>query len=260
MHWFQATYTIRFNARHRLVGHVFSGRYKALVIDPEDHAHFTAVSDYIHSNPARAALCDEGRLVDYPWSSLKWYGLVPRKRPCWLSVGTVLGGLGYADRASDRRRYVARMEERAREGSEAGNLKELKRGWVLGDETFREGVLEMMERSGANAPTERTFRRDHGERIAESILREGLAHFGITANDLGSLAKGDWRKRVLGHVIKRETSVALSWICTRLHMGSPGYASRKCSNLGDLADRRDVRKLLKRLTHSHSKYSQDASK
>ena len=38
MHWFQVTYTTRFNARHRLAGHVFAGRYKALVIDPEERS------------------------------------------------------------------------------------------------------------------------------------------------------------------------------------------------------------------------------
>ena len=33
MKWFLGTYTIRFNARHRLRGHLFSGRYKSLIVD-----------------------------------------------------------------------------------------------------------------------------------------------------------------------------------------------------------------------------------
>ena len=73
MHWFQVTYTTRFNARHRLTGHVFAGRYKALPIDPEDRGHFVTVSDYIHLNPARAGLSAAGTLAAYPWRSLKWY-------------------------------------------------------------------------------------------------------------------------------------------------------------------------------------------
>jgi len=36
MKWFLGTYTIRFNARHRLRGHLFSGRYKSVVIDDAD--------------------------------------------------------------------------------------------------------------------------------------------------------------------------------------------------------------------------------
>ena len=33
MKWFLGTYTARFNRRHKLFGHLFSGRYKALVVD-----------------------------------------------------------------------------------------------------------------------------------------------------------------------------------------------------------------------------------
>ena len=33
MKWFLGTYTSRFNRRHKLFGHLFSGRYKSLVVD-----------------------------------------------------------------------------------------------------------------------------------------------------------------------------------------------------------------------------------
>jgi hypothetical protein len=33
MKWFLGTYTSRFNRRHRLNGHLFSGRYKSLIVD-----------------------------------------------------------------------------------------------------------------------------------------------------------------------------------------------------------------------------------
>ena len=33
MKWFLGTYTARFNRRHKVFGHLFSGRYKALVVD-----------------------------------------------------------------------------------------------------------------------------------------------------------------------------------------------------------------------------------
>jgi len=33
MKWFLGTYTGRFNRRHKLFGHLFSGRYKALIVD-----------------------------------------------------------------------------------------------------------------------------------------------------------------------------------------------------------------------------------
>lgn len=40
MRWFQTTLTARFNRRHRLRGHFFQGRYKAVVVDHEKRGYF----------------------------------------------------------------------------------------------------------------------------------------------------------------------------------------------------------------------------
>ncbi len=56
MRWFQSTYTMRFNRRHGLKGHLFQGRYKAMVVDPEERSHLVTLSDYVHLNPIRARM------------------------------------------------------------------------------------------------------------------------------------------------------------------------------------------------------------
>jgi REP element-mobilizing transposase RayT len=43
MKWFLSTYTIRYNHRHRLFGHVFSGRYKALIVDGSGNGYLRTV-------------------------------------------------------------------------------------------------------------------------------------------------------------------------------------------------------------------------
>ena len=48
MKWFLGTYTSRFNRRHRLFGHLFSGRYKALVVDGSGNGYLKSVCDYVH--------------------------------------------------------------------------------------------------------------------------------------------------------------------------------------------------------------------
>src|ERR1700677_3259979 len=70
MKWLQSTYTQRYNARHKVFGHLFQGRYKALVVDAADGNYFVMVSTYIHLNPVRAGLLEIGKdsLMDYPWS------------------------------------------------------------------------------------------------------------------------------------------------------------------------------------------------
>jgi len=54
MKWMLGTYTQRFNARHRLRGHLFAGRYKALSVDESDAFYLRTVCDYVHLNPVRA--------------------------------------------------------------------------------------------------------------------------------------------------------------------------------------------------------------
>jgi putative transposase len=56
MQWLNSTYTLRYNARHKQRGHLFQGRYKALLVDGEEGEYFLTVSDYIHVNPARAGM------------------------------------------------------------------------------------------------------------------------------------------------------------------------------------------------------------
>ena len=45
-----------FNRRHKLFGHLFSGRYKSLIVDGSGSGYLKSVGDYVHLNPARAKL------------------------------------------------------------------------------------------------------------------------------------------------------------------------------------------------------------
>src|SRR5262245_39004324 len=56
MQYLNSTYTRRYNLRHKTFGHLFQGRYKALLIDPANPNYFLTVSDYIHLNPIRARI------------------------------------------------------------------------------------------------------------------------------------------------------------------------------------------------------------
>jgi putative transposase len=69
MKMLNSRYALYFNKRHRLVGHVFQGRYGAELINTTDY--FLEVSKYIHLNPVEANMV---RLPQsYPWSSYSTY-------------------------------------------------------------------------------------------------------------------------------------------------------------------------------------------
>jgi putative transposase len=66
----QGTYTIRFNNRHKLVGHVLGGRYKTQLVDGRSTGYLRTACDYVHLNPVRAKMLPpEDRLLAYPRSS-----------------------------------------------------------------------------------------------------------------------------------------------------------------------------------------------
>jgi len=105
MKWLQGAYTQRFNGRHEVFGHLFQGRYKAVVVDGSAPGYFEVVSTYIHLNPARAGLIRIGEepLKRYRWSSYAGYVSRAGQRPPWLHRERVLAGLGL--KAEESKRY-----------------------------------------------------------------------------------------------------------------------------------------------------------
>ena len=95
MKWLLGTYTSRFNRRHKLFGHLFSGRYKSLIVDGSGNDYLKSVGDYVHLNPARAKLVvADAPLQSFAWSSWPAYLLVRSKRPAWLRADRLLGWWG----------------------------------------------------------------------------------------------------------------------------------------------------------------------
>jgi REP element-mobilizing transposase RayT len=56
MKWLLGVHTKRFNIRHELCGHLFAGRYKALIVEGSGNGYLRTVCDYVHLNPVRAGL------------------------------------------------------------------------------------------------------------------------------------------------------------------------------------------------------------
>ena len=92
MKWLLGTDMSRFNRRHKLFGHLFSGRYKSLIVDGSAGGYLKSVGDYVHLNPARANLvAADAPLKSFAWSSWPAYLLARSKRPAWLRVDRLLG-------------------------------------------------------------------------------------------------------------------------------------------------------------------------
>jgi REP element-mobilizing transposase RayT len=86
MRHINGAYTTYFNTKHRRVGHLLQGRYKAILVERDEYAK--ALSRYIHQNPLRAGMVE--KLEDFQWSSYLDY-IGERRSPAWLRKEFVLG-------------------------------------------------------------------------------------------------------------------------------------------------------------------------
>ena len=221
MAWLQSTYTIRLNHRHKLFGHVFSGRYKAQLVEGSGNGYLKTACDYVHLNPVRAGLLrSEDRLVAYPWSSLMWYLAAPEHRPGWMRVDRLLGehGLG-SDLAANRQEFERRMEARRLAETDEEALKVLGRGWCLGGGEYKRQMLEAMEgKLGEHHSGE--LRRETAKAKAERIVAEELSRQGWNENDLATRRKSDPGKLRIAARLRRETTLTIKAIASRVHLGS----------------------------------------
>ena len=226
MKWFLGTYTQRFNARHRLRGHLFAGRYKSLLVDGSDDMYLRVVCDYVHLNPVRAGLiAADGKLVDYAWSSFPEYLKEPAQRPGWLRVDRLLGEMGIQqDDAAGRREFQETMEARCRvEGHADEELwSGIRRGWRFGAEDFLERLLEAGAAGGAKPEIH------SGVAVAETIeekarrlIEEFLGKRGTLLEDLRARSKGDELKIELAGELRKNTAMSMAWIANELHAGAP---------------------------------------
>ena len=85
MRHLNGTYTQAYHKRYGTVGHLFQGRFKAIIVDKE--SYLMELVRYVVLNPVRAGIT--GRPEDWPWSS---YGAAanPAGSPPWLRVRPLL--------------------------------------------------------------------------------------------------------------------------------------------------------------------------
>jgi REP element-mobilizing transposase RayT len=226
--WLLSASTIRLNHRHTLFGHVFSGRYKALLVEGGAAGYLKTVCDYVHLNPVRAKLLQPAdRLSAYPWSSLVWYAAAREHRPRWIRVDRLLGehGIG-ADTAAGRQEFEQRMELHRAATVDEQSLKLLRRGWCLGSEQFRQQMLERMDgRLGEHHAGD--LRRESAEVKGRRIIEEELQRLGWRESDLSGQPKSAAGKPALAARLRRETTLPLKWIAARVNLGSTKSANAK---------------------------------
>ena len=225
MKWFLGTYTSRFNRRHKLFGHLFSGRYKALIVDGSGNGYLKTVCDYVHLNPVRARmLSPQQPLSAYRWSTWPEYLKSPGKRSAWLRVDRLLGEYRISKDSAAGRRYLAEVVEQRRHAEAAGEFKSIRRGWFFGSDALKQELLAQA--------SEKTGQWHYGEVVQESaeakaerIVCKELSRRKWKEEMLLTRRKGDPIKVTIAQRLRRETTMTLAWIAERLKMGTKTHLS-----------------------------------
>jgi putative transposase len=127
--WINVGYVAYYNRKRRRSGHLFQGRFKAVVIDADEYLKH--LSRYIHLNPIRAGMVSHCR--EYPWSSYPVFGGYA-KAPEWLETHWLLSLFGQ-NRKGAMERYREFVESVQNDKIENPS-KDIVSGIILGGTEF----------------------------------------------------------------------------------------------------------------------------
>ena len=134
MHHINGAYTTYFNVKRKRSGHLFQGRFKAILVEAEEYAK--ELSRYIHLNPVRAGIVE--RPEDYQWSSYRSY-IGEETCPKWLETDFINGYFGNSPSAA-KKNYRVFVEDAL--GRDYENpLDKVVASSILGTEDFTETII-----------------------------------------------------------------------------------------------------------------------
>lgn len=196
-------YSQNINKRYEKIGHLFQGRYKAILLDEE--GYFLKLIRYIHMNPVRANITKDPS--QYPWSSHNAY--LGKDKIAWLTIDHALGKF---DSVLGRARelyvdYCLRKEFQE-------DLNELRKGFkdgqILGSDNFIENIrtIDQQEKRSSSIPLsliitaacavfniESALLSSPSQSKQISLVRGAIAAYalenGLTLNDIAIIFRRD---------------------------------------------------------------------
>jgi REP element-mobilizing transposase RayT len=133
--WLNVSYAVYFNKKQNRRGHLFQGRFKAILIDADEYLN--QLSRYIHLNPVRAAMVKTPG--EYPWSSYPSY-IGKTKGPGWLETKWLLSLFGKKKKEAIRnyKNFVEKIDIEDLENLD----KQVVGGFILGNTAFADWVKD----------------------------------------------------------------------------------------------------------------------
>ena len=190
MRQLNGVYTQAFNKRHSRVGHVFRGRFKAILVQKD--SHFLEVCRYVVLNPVRAKTISHPR--QWKWSSYRATAGMVQAHGC-LTVDEILSHFGQR-KAITHEKYC----EFVQAGIDSPSIwADLEAQSLLGVEGFAEGLRHLVtekqqlreipkgQRFVGRPTLEKLFsRRRLGKASRDQLIAEAATHYGYSQMELAS--------------------------------------------------------------------------
>jgi putative transposase len=196
MHYINSAYTTYTNVKRKRSGHLFQGRYKAILVDKD--TYLLELSRYIHLNPVRVSMVQKPE--EYPYSSYRSY--VTGQVENMVKRDTILEMMTEKKiEAPDRYRDFV---EAALGEETASPLQKVYGGIILGDEGFIRNALSRIESERVETPDV-----SHGKALRsvtglEEIISACCEYFEVAREEILRNKRSDARKACV-YLMKKHT-------------------------------------------------------
>jgi putative transposase len=202
-------YTQRFNRKHHRIGHLFQGRFKAIVVEKE--AYLKELCRYLVLNPVRAKMVEKPE--QWKWSSYRATAGLAKKEP-WLETDWLLGQFG-----KSRKRAIEDYREFVNQGikKKESPWEELRSRVYLGTQEF----LNQAQRLGKahdnlDIPKyqKQVVRQDPDETL-DRVARE----YGVKSTEILKSGRRNEARDAAIYLLKKECGLSLKQIGQKMGVG-----------------------------------------
>jgi REP element-mobilizing transposase RayT len=146
MQHFNTSYTVYYNRRHDRSGHLYQGRYKAILVEAD--SYLMELSRYLHLNPVRVkkysklGIKEKRNIVNnYLWSSYRGYVRLKERHP-FIHYCKIIEMIGGKDDVKSRQRYRSFVMSGIQKEMDLSFWNEVKGQSILGSDSFTDWAYE----------------------------------------------------------------------------------------------------------------------
>jgi len=200
IHYLNSSYTNWFRNKHQIIGPLFQGRFKSILVDADNYA--LILSAYIHLNPLRAGIINQ--LEDYPWSSYLDYLNLRKSNIADPSFVLNLINHNHIESIKKYQEYVIENQDMK------DPLRESYHRIALGSDTFIEKVKEKIDYQGRKREIPST--RFPSKYDVDTIILKMTQVLYIEKKAIFDKKRGNLNRSLAIYLIKRFTPLSLSEI------------------------------------------------